>query len=137
MGGRMSGPDLSAPPTLSVRDLAVDYEISRGGLFRRRCAVTAVQGISFDIAPGGTLGLIWNVRDESVAWVHRLTEIMHGSAAEILIAEGGPTVSAPFETVDENRVEWQREMSADDILAMAASRSYLITASGPCPTSPS
>ena len=54
----MSGPDLSAPPTLSVRDLAVDYEISRGGLFRRRRAVTAVQGISFDIAPGETLGLV-------------------------------------------------------------------------------
>ncbi|KAA0024592.1 class I SAM-dependent methyltransferase [Antrihabitans cavernicola] len=80
------------------------------------------------LKPGGTLGLIWNIRDESVPWVHRLTEIMHGSAAEILIAEGGPTVSAPFESVEENRVEWQRQMTADDIVAMAASRSYVITA---------
>lgn len=80
------------------------------------------------LKPGGTLGLIWNIRDESVPWVHRLTEIMHGSAAEILIADGGPTVAAPFDAVEENRVEWDRQMSADDILAMAASRSYLITA---------
>lgn len=28
------------------------------------------------LKPGGTLGLIWNVRDESVAWVAQLTHIM-------------------------------------------------------------
>ena len=28
------------------------------------------------LRPGGRLGLIWNVRDESVGWVARLTEIM-------------------------------------------------------------
>ena len=44
--------------TLSVRDLAVDYELSRAGLFSRRRMVTAVSGISFDIAPGETLGLV-------------------------------------------------------------------------------
>ena len=81
------------------------------------------------LKPGGTLGLIWNIRDESVPWVARLTEIMHGSAAEILIAEGGPTVTEPFGEVEQHRVEWERQMSADDILAMAASRSYVITAS--------
>lgn len=44
--------------TLSVRDLAVDYELARPGLFRRRRMVTAVSGVSFDIAPGETLGLV-------------------------------------------------------------------------------
>jgi SAM-dependent methyltransferase len=28
------------------------------------------------LKPGGHLGLIWNVRDESAPWVHRLTEII-------------------------------------------------------------
>jgi SAM-dependent methyltransferase len=28
------------------------------------------------LRPGGVLGLIWNVRDESVAWVRKLTDIM-------------------------------------------------------------
>jgi SAM-dependent methyltransferase len=29
------------------------------------------------LRPGGRLGLIWNIRDESVDWVARLTEIIH------------------------------------------------------------
>ena len=31
---------------------------------------------------GGVLGLVWNIRDESVPWVARMTRIMHGSYAE-------------------------------------------------------
>lgn len=33
------------------------------------------------LKPGGTLGLIWNSRDESVQWVARLGGIMQGSNA--------------------------------------------------------
>lgn len=44
--------------TLSVKDLAVDYELSAGGLFRKRRAVNVVSHVSFDIAPGETLGLV-------------------------------------------------------------------------------
>ncbi|QWC92091.1 class I SAM-dependent methyltransferase [Cupriavidus metallidurans] len=36
----------------------------------------AVQEIRRVLKPGGKLGLVWNVRDESVGWVARLTEIM-------------------------------------------------------------
>ncbi|PLQ00554.1 class I SAM-dependent methyltransferase [Cupriavidus pauculus] len=36
----------------------------------------AMQEIARVLKPGGRLGLIWNVRDESVGWVARLTEIM-------------------------------------------------------------
>jgi len=28
------------------------------------------------LKPGGRLGLVWNVRDESVEWVHRITELI-------------------------------------------------------------
>ncbi|MGA0541309.1 ABC transporter ATP-binding protein [Neotabrizicola sp. VNH66] len=45
-------------PTLSVQNLSVDYELSAAGLFRRRRAVNAVANVSFDIAPGETLGLV-------------------------------------------------------------------------------
>src|SRR4051812_899072 len=41
---------------------------------------------------GGVLGLVWNIRDESVPWVRRLTEIMHGSHAEEMMAGGDPPV---------------------------------------------
>ena len=44
--------------TLSVKDLSIDYELSSGGLFRRRRSLNVVSGVSFDIAPGETLGLV-------------------------------------------------------------------------------
>jgi oligopeptide transport system ATP-binding protein len=45
-------------PILAVRDLKVHFPIS-GGLFHRQIgAVRAVDGVSFDIAPGETLGLV-------------------------------------------------------------------------------
>lgn len=45
-------------PTISVRDLSIDYQLKRGGLFRKAQSVNVVQAVSFDIAPGETLGLV-------------------------------------------------------------------------------
>ena len=42
------------------------------------------------LAPRGVLGLIWNVRDESVPWVAELTRIIHGSEAERFVANDQP-----------------------------------------------
>ncbi|MBS1673306.1 MAG: class I SAM-dependent methyltransferase [Actinobacteria bacterium] len=78
---------------------------------------------------GGVLGLIWNVRDDRVEWVRRLTGIMHGSAAEKMIAEDGVRVSDPFGALEKRRWEWQRTMTRAELHAMARSRSYFITAS--------
>ena len=80
------------------------------------------------LRPGGVLGLIWNIRDARTPWVVRMTEIMHGSNAEALIAEGGPTVGEPFGDVETALFEWSRPMTATSLLEMARSRSYLITA---------
>jgi SAM-dependent methyltransferase len=80
------------------------------------------------LAPGGVLGLTWNVRDEREPWVAALTGAMHGSVAEELIAAGGPTVAAPFGAPEEMRVEWSRPMTRDAIEAMVRSRSYFIAA---------
>lgn len=77
---------------------------------------------------GGVLGLIWNVRDERVEWVRRLTDIMHGSAAEVLIADGGPQAQPPFERFETRTWEWTRPLAKSVFLDMVASRSYIITA---------
>lgn len=45
-------------PLLSVRDLEVSFDIGRGGLFRKPLQLRAVRGVSFDLAPGRTLGLV-------------------------------------------------------------------------------
>jgi SAM-dependent methyltransferase len=78
---------------------------------------------------GGLLGLIWNVRDDSVEWVRRMTGIMHGSRAEQMLAQGDPPVAAPFGPVESASWRWSRAMTRESLLAMARSRSYIITAS--------
>lgn len=45
-------------PILSVSGLAIDYELSSGGLFRKRRTLNAVNDVSFDLFPGETLGLV-------------------------------------------------------------------------------
>jgi oligopeptide transport system ATP-binding protein len=46
-------------PILSVRDLAVHFPVRvRGGLFGRTVGLRAVDGVSFDLAPGETLGIV-------------------------------------------------------------------------------
>lgn len=77
---------------------------------------------------GGVLGLIWNIRDESVPWVRRLTRIMHGSHAEEVLAGGGPQAGEPFGVVEAREWRWSRPMTRESLFAMARSRSYIITA---------
>jgi ABC-type microcin C transport system duplicated ATPase subunit YejF len=44
-------------PLVSVRDLRKHYQLN-GGLLRKGVAVKAVDGVSFDIQPGETFGLV-------------------------------------------------------------------------------
>lgn len=91
--------------------------------------VAASAEIGRVMRPGGTLGLIWNARDNRVDWVRRLTAIMNASAAEEMLDAGGPTVAAPFGEPEAERWEWLRPMTREQLHRMAASRSHLITAS--------
>jgi SAM-dependent methyltransferase len=81
------------------------------------------------LRPGGVLGLIWNLRDESVGWVHELSGIMHPSAAEELIARNGVLVTPPFGPPEHATFTWSTEFDVDGLVDLAASRSYVITAS--------
>lgn len=80
------------------------------------------------LRPGGTLGLIWNIRDETVPWVARLTEIIAASEAEVFVANGGPTLGLPFSAPVHETFDWDRRLDTEQLLAMVASRSQIITA---------
>ncbi|KHK98449.1 SAM-dependent methyltransferase [Microbacterium mangrovi] len=80
------------------------------------------------LRPGGSLGLIWNLRDESVPWVARMTAIMHPSSAEQMLADEGPEIAAPFTRPETRTFGWRRRMTRQQLFAMVRSRSYIITA---------
>lgn len=77
---------------------------------------------------GGALGLIWNIRDDSVDWVRRLTEAMGGSNAEVLLATTGPRVGLPFGELEHREWRWERSMSLPQLRDLVLSRSDIITA---------
>jgi SAM-dependent methyltransferase len=78
---------------------------------------------------GGVLGLVWNIRDESLPWVAELTAAMHGSHAEQMLAHDGPRVAEPLGPLEKRTWAWTRTVGRAALLDMVASRSYVITAS--------
>jgi SAM-dependent methyltransferase len=79
------------------------------------------------LRPGGTLGVIWNRRDERVDWVAQLTEAMGSAEAEVMDMDA-VAIGPPFGPTESFVAEWDRPMDIDLLVEMAASRSYVITA---------
>jgi hypothetical protein len=77
------------------------------------------------LVPGGRLGLVWNIRDEREDWVAELGGILHdpGEHRE----EDRGIIGPPFGPVERRDVEWKHRLSPDDLIDLAASRSYVIT----------
>jgi SAM-dependent methyltransferase len=87
----------------------------------------ALPSVARVLKPGGTLGLVWNIRDESVPWVARLTKIAHPAESEIFL-ETGTIKRDGFGEIESARFEWSSEFTRDDLLDLVRSRSYFITA---------
>lgn len=78
------------------------------------------------LRPGGVLGLIWNVRDSRTPWVRELGRIMSSSAAEQAIEQDAVRVDPPFGVLERRDATWSRAMTVSRVVAMVASRSYVI-----------
>ncbi len=79
------------------------------------------------LRPGGSLALIWNLRDERADWVERLTEAIGRGDAERLI-EAGFELPPPFGPTERAEFEWDRELDRETLVELVSSRSYVITA---------
>ncbi|WP_457101598.1 class I SAM-dependent methyltransferase [Microbacterium sp. P5_E9] len=76
------------------------------------------------LRPGGRLGLVWNLRDERVAWVRALGEAMRADGDHFRGETQDPDVGAPFGEPERQFVEWVRVCTPDELLADVRSRSY-------------
>jgi len=96
--------------------------------------VRAVPEVARVLSPGGTLGLVWNERDERVGWVAELGRII-GETREDDPDEDDPDedntsdhprVGPPFSPLERHDVPWIHRREVRELLDMVASRSYVI-----------
>ncbi|PZE73911.1 class I SAM-dependent methyltransferase [Curtobacterium sp. MCBD17_019] len=88
--------------------------------------VAASREIGRVLRPDGTLGLVWNLRDETVPWVARMSALMHQPGERVMGVEH-PAFAPPFARHERHEVRWVHEQSREEFLAMVASRSYVST----------
>lgn len=83
----------------------------------------AVPEVARVLRPGGVLGLLWNMRDERDPWVAELGSIIGGSD---LVEQVADLDASLFDPWHHETFEWTRPLDLDELLAMVASRSYVI-----------
>jgi SAM-dependent methyltransferase len=84
----------------------------------------AVPEVSRVLVPGGTLSLVWNMRDETEPWVAVLGAIMHRHSRQAI--DASPEVGAPFGPPERMEVRWRQPVTRQEVLDLVASRSYVI-----------
>ena len=99
--------------------------------------VAAVPEVARVLAPGGWLGLLWNIRDERADWVAELGAAMRrdeGPHSGSNTVSSAPLVGPPFGPVERHDVAWVHRQPAGAVVDMVASRSYVITLPEPART---
>jgi SAM-dependent methyltransferase len=90
----------------------------------------AVPEVARVLRPGGSLGLVWNLRVSSVAWVDALETLLgpagHGESWAEDVAVG-----PPFGPLERHELAWRSELRPEQVVDLVASRSYVLSAEPP------
>lgn len=89
-------------------------------------AAAASKEVARVLRPAGTLGLVWNVRDDRVGWVAELGQIIGDGPSSELI-DNPPEVGGEFGDLGAMVFDWQHELDRAALLELVASRSHFIT----------
>ena len=85
----------------------------------------AVREVARVLRPGGRLCLLWNCRIESTGWTQDLGRLLN----RLGFMEDGsrnPPVEPPFGPVERHDVSWTSPITAQGLVDLVASRSYII-----------
>ncbi|GGM11187.1 class I SAM-dependent methyltransferase [Nakamurella endophytica] len=88
----------------------------------------AVPEVARILRPGGRLGLLWNVRDETSDWVAALGGILQDVGGHVTDDGGDPPVGPPFGSPELLEVPWVQRLDRAGVLDLVRSRSYFIVA---------
>ena len=86
----------------------------------------ALPEIARVLRPGGTLGLVWNTRDDEVPWVRRLSELM-GSESWASRPNDSIDASGLFGPVEEAQFRHEQLLERGVLLDLVSSRSGVAT----------
>src|SRR5262245_66541501 len=76
---------MSATPLLEVRDLKVHFPVKHGLLSRGRLSVKAVDGVSFSLPSGETLGLVGESGCGKTTLGRAIVRLVEPSAGQIFL----------------------------------------------------
>jgi SAM-dependent methyltransferase len=93
-------------------------------------AARAAAEIGRVLRPGGGLGLIWNVREESVPWIHELTQIMEPHRGDTPTHRSGAwrapvEASGLFDRLRERTFRHDHHLSAEQVVDRVLSVSFI------------
>lgn len=88
----------------------------------------AVPELARILRPGGRIGLLWNSRDESLGWVAALGALMDRVGGQHTPEVSVDDLGDPFEAFERLEVPWRHRTTAEGLIDLVASRSYVITA---------
>src|SRR5271170_6688959 len=93
-------------PILSVRDLCVYFEVSGDGWFGARKTLRAVDGVSFDLARGETLGIVGESGCGKSTLARAVLGLVHVTSGEVKF-EGQDLARLNPEKMREQRLHLQ------------------------------